>query len=140
MQKRTKKEVKSYIFWGIFPTAINYLVYLGCRDLFHIHYTACNVIAWLVAVLLSFFLNKKFVFESKSWAKEIVWKELGQFMTARIFSVIVETGLLFVLVEQLQLDDRITKIAVNILIIVANFFIGKLLIFKKKPAEGENAV
>ena len=137
MTDKTKQQIKSYILWGMLPTAINYIVYLLCRDVFLMHYTVCNVIAWLVAVLFSFYLNKRFVFQSYSWAKDVVFKELGQFMIARVFSVVAETGLLFLLVEQLSLDDRVTKVIVNVAIIIANFLIGKLLIFKKKP-EGEH--
>lgn len=137
MTDKTKQQIKSYILWGMLPTAINYIVYLLCRDVFLMHYTVCNVIAWLVAVLFSFYLNKRFVFQSYSWTKDVVFKELGQFMIARVFSVVAETGLLFLLVEQLSLDDRVTKVIVNIAIIIANFLIGKLLIFKKKP-EGEH--
>jgi len=140
MKDNTKRQVQSYILWGMLPTAINYIVYLLCRDVIHIHYAVGNVIAWLIAVLFSFYLNKRFVFQSKSWAGRIVLKELAQFMVARIFSVAAETGLLFLLVEQLHLDDRVTKVVVNILIIVANFFIGKLIIFKKKPAGQDDEV
>lgn len=139
MQNKTKKEIISYTICGIFPTAVNFIVYFLCRNVIGIHYIACNVIAWLVAVMLSFYLHKQFVFVSKSWAKTVVRKELCQFLIARIFSVIAETVLLFLLVEQIQLNDGIIKIIVNILITVANFFVGKR-IFKKKTTEEEHAV
>ena len=89
--------------------------------------------------------NKLFVFESKSWEKAVVVKELGAFVSARVFSLLVEELGLFVMIDLLRFDAwsidviimavsgaTIAKLAMQFVVIVLNYIFSKLVIFKKK--------
>ena len=125
------KELISYVFWGAATTAANYCVYFLCTQLLQIQYLVSNVLSWVAAVAFAFVVNKLFVFASKSWKAGIVLPELWKFVSARILSGVMETGILFLFVSVLSLPDGPVKVAAGVLVILLNYVISKWLIFKK---------
>ena len=126
------KELIAYVFWGAMTTAVNYCVYFLLTKLLLVNYLVSNVAAWVVAVVFAFVVNKLFVFDSKSWALKTVFAEGWKFLSARILSGALETGLLFLFVSVLKLPDGPVKIAVSILVVILNYLISKLFIFRRK--------
>lgn len=127
-----KYQIKSYVIFGILTTLINYIVYIIAVKLFNIYYVIGNIIAWVVAVLFAFVTNKFYVFRSKKKNFEIIFNEFYKFTIARILTGLMETGLLWVLVDFLKQSDLIMKIITNIFVIISNFILNKFLVFKKQ--------
>ena len=125
------KELILYGLWGVATTIVNFGVFFLCTRVWDIHYVIANVLAWTIAVLFAFWSNKCFVFESKSWAPRIAVPEFLKFTGARFFSGLLETGLLWLCVELLHFHDGVTKVAVSVLVVIANYIFSKLFIFHK---------
>ena len=125
------RELISYVFWGAATTAVNYIVYFAATELLHVHYVTSNILAWVLAVVFAFVVNKRLVFQSKSWAAKTVFPELWKFVSARILSGALETGILFLFVTVLQITHQPVKLAAGIIVIIFNYAVSKLLIFKK---------
>lgn len=125
------KELISYGFWGVATTVVNYIVYFLCTQGMHADYLLSNVIAWMAAVVFAFLVNKVFVFGSGSWKWETLFGELWKFVSTRVLSGAMETLALFIFVDLLHFSDGIIKIIVGILVILLNYVVSKLLIFKK---------
>ena len=125
------KELISYIFWGAASTAVNYGVYFLCTKPLQLDYLVSNAISWVVSVAFAFVVNKRFVFESKSMATKTVLSELWKFVSARIFTGVLETGILFVFVTLMHMNDSVIKIAASVIVIILNYVMSKLLIFNK---------
>ena len=123
--------VVSYIFWGGTTTFVNWLVYFTLAE--KIHYLAANGIAWVVSVTFSFLANRAFVFRSGSRGLAIL-KEGILFAASRLFSLGLETGLMWAGVEFLRIPRGIVKVAVAATIAVLNFLVGKFIVFRKKTA------
>ncbi len=124
------KELISYIVWGAATTGVNYAVYFLCTNLLHINYLVSNGFAWMAAVAFAFFVNKLFVFRSVSWNKKVVLAELWKFVSARIASGVLEFVLLFLFVDVAGIPDGPVKIAVGVIIVILNYIVSKLAIFK----------
>lgn len=84
------KEMILYLIMGVLATAVNLAVYaISVRPLKAIcpdqtvYIGGAKLIAWVVAVIFAFFTNKIWVFESRSWAPRIFWKEFISFIGAR---------------------------------------------------------
>lgn len=133
------KEMIMYLVFGVGTTAINWITYTllievcGMKQL-----TIANIIAWIVAVVFAYITNKLWVFESKSWKLDVVVKEAGMFLGARIFSGIFEIGL-FPLLMYLGLNQSlfgvegmVAKVLISVLVIVLNYVFSKLLVFRNK--------
>ncbi|MCI8698146.1 MAG: GtrA family protein [Oscillospiraceae bacterium] len=126
------REIVSYIFWGVMTTAVNYAAYFLLRNVFLVPLVAGNAAAWAVSVLFAYFVNKLFVFRSKDWAWRVALRELWQMVASRIFSLGLETGILWLFVEKLLLNEFIVKLAANVLVVIVNYVLSKFIIFNKK--------
>lgn len=130
--KNKFKETFLYLLFGIITTIINIICYYICYSNLELSNTLSNIIAWIVAVAIAFYTNKKWVYESKSFNKNIVINELITFIMARIATGILDIISMFILVDIMLCNAFLSKLLVNIIVIVINYITGKYLVFKKK--------
>lgn len=122
----------AYLFFGVLTTVVNYLVYLPFYLWLGIPSSVSNIISWTVAVAFAFLTNKPFVFKSNDWSKEVVLPELSRFVVCRAGSGLIETLILFTLVDCLKWDGVWTKLIVSGAIVILNYVGSKLLVFKNR--------
>lgn len=128
------KELISYIFWGGVTTVVNWGTYALCAGLLSITPNVSNIISWIAAVAVAYITNKLFVFENKSW--DDFGKELGLFLSARIFSGVIEIIGLPVLMNILDwgslfgIEGFGEKLILSVIVVVLNYFFSKFVIFK----------
>ena len=128
---KKNKEIINYLIFGGLTTLVSILIYALFAKIFLINYLISNVLSWIIAVMFAFITNKLFVFESKSKDKKIVFKEITNFFFFRIVSLIIEMIIMYVFVDLLSIDDLITKIIAQIIVILANYIFSKVFVFKK---------
>lgn len=153
------REIVSYVFFGVLTTAVNLVTFYLFKELFikigwsgvlnsaftslgwenaleflsdGSEYLDANTLAWVVGVLFAFFTNKLFVFESKSWSPAVAGKEFVAFVGARVFSFVVESVMMFVMVTVMGTKELIAKIIVAVVVVILNYVFSKLFIFKNK--------
>lgn len=129
------KKYKFIILYGIFgvlTTVINIVSYSLLFEVFGISNVVSNIIAWILSVLFAFITNKLWVFESKSFDFKILMKELGSFTACRAATGVLDLGIMFVGVDLLKGPAIILKIASNIIVIILNYVMSKIFVFKKK--------
>lgn len=122
------KEIINYLIFGGLTTLISIVTYALFAKVFNIDYLISNVLSWIIAVLFAYITNKMFVFESKS--KNDI-KEITSFFFFRIVSLIMEMIILYVFVDMLHIDDLVTKIIAQIIVIISNYIFSKVFVFKK---------
>ena len=123
------KELFLYGIGGVLTTVVNYLG----LELWNMNYLLANTLAWAAAVIFSYCVNRKLVFESKrGWAGEFV-----SFAGLRLVTLAVENLLLFLLIGQLHVSSPASKIAVSILTVLGNYIICKKHIFQAGKAKRE---
>lgn len=132
--KELLKKYKFIILYGIFgvlTTIINIVTYALCYDMFNISNVVSNIIAWVLSVLFAFITNKIWVFESKCFDFKIFIKELWNFIVCRLATGALDLGIMYVGVDLLKGPALILKIASNIIVIILNYVMSKLFVFKK---------
>ena len=131
----TTPEMISYIIFGVLTTAVNVVSYGLLRPVLPFrtdwNVLVANTIAWVLSVAFAFITNKLFVFKSKSFAAGIFWRELTTFVGARLFSLAVDELGMFLLVNVLTWNDWVAKIIMNVIVVIINYILSKLIIFKK---------
>ena len=136
MIKKLWFKYKELFFYGVFgvgATVINIVSYRILANTFGKKYfLIANIIAWILAFIFAFITNKLFVFESKSWEVKIAIKEFVGFLSARLATGILDTVLMWLFVSVISLDDTLSKIIINILVIIINYIASKFFIFKKE--------
>jgi putative flippase GtrA len=90
-----------------------------------------NVIAWLLSVLFAYITNRKYVFNSKATSLNGKIKEITSFYVCRLLTFGVDMLSMYILIDLININDMISKIIANIIVIVLNYIFSKLIIFKK---------
>ena len=88
-----------------------------------------NILSWGLSVVFAYFTNRWFVFHSKNKNKI---NEFLKFTGSRVLTLLLDSGLMVLGVEYLKIDDLITQILVQIIIVISNYIISKLIVFKKE--------
>ena len=131
IKKLLHRETITYLIAGVLTTILNIVVFKGC-NLMGIQYLISNVIAWIVAVIFAFVVNKLYVFQSKSWASGIVRKEFAAFISCRLLSLAFDMLFMLVTVSYFHMNEDLAKILSNCFVVVMNYVASKLFIFKNK--------
>ncbi len=125
------KEIINYLIFGGLTTLVSIVTYALFTKLFLINYLISNVLSWIIAVLFAFITNKLFVFESKSKDKKLVTKEMTNFFFFRIVSLGIEMVIMYIFVDLLSINDLITKVIAQVIVILSNYIFSKVFVFKK---------
>ena len=133
------KEVLLYLIFGVLTTAVNYIIFTVCVLWFPVDVYVSNIIAWIGAVLFAYFTNRSIVFASAAKGAKELFREIVAFYGARFFSLLVETALMFVFIDLLHINEFITKLILQVVVIVLNYIFSKFLIFRKKKTVTEPA-
>lgn len=124
------KEIIWYGFFGVLTTLVN-IISFYFLDKTGMNVYLNNFIAWFLSVLFAFITNKLYVFNSKSLDKKVVIKEICSFFFFRILSLGIDMAGMYICISLLNIGKMISKIIMNIIVIVANYIFSKIFIFKK---------
>ncbi len=138
------EEIINYLIIGILTTVVNLAVkyallftVLNASDATQLQIAV--VISWVVACIFAYITNRKIVFKSKS--KKIL-NEFTAFVSARLFTLFLEMLIMFIFVTLLKLDSDlwvvVWSLVAQIVVIVVNYVLSKLVIFKKEKKDEEN--
>lgn len=93
-----------------------------------------EIISWFLAVTFAYVTNRIFVFKSKTSGSKCV-KEILNFFKGRIATQLIQMFIMWFFVTLLKLDSNIWVLAFTLVCqviqIVLNYVISKLLVFKK---------
>ena len=126
------REIIMYLIFGVLTTAVSLVVYYLCTNTFlnatdAFQLQIANVISWFFSVLFAFVTNRLFVFKSDGkWTFEML-----KFYSSRVTTLLLDMLLMFVLATAVGIDDFISKIVVQFVVIAANYILSKLLVFKE---------
>lgn len=128
------KEGINYLIFGGLTTLLSLIVYyvltntiINPKDAVQLQ--IANVISWICGFLFAYFTNRKYVFESKT---KNVLKEFFSFFLSRISTLLLDMLIMYVFVTALNYNDQVFKIISQIAVIVSNYLLSKLIVFKKE--------
>ena len=145
----------TFVGWGVY-----YAVLLGGRGIFDIPaeetasvryvalYTSAQIIQWVCAVLFAFFTNRAWVFTEAEKSTSL-WKQLLPFAGGRVITLgldyVITFGLTLglgalipawtaaeLLGKTVNLCELASKVVAAVVVIVCNYVISKLFVFKNK--------
>ena len=124
------REVLSYLLFGGLTTLVNIVSFFILRKV-NLEIFISNGIAWVISVLFSFITNKLFVFESKGKSRKENIRELVSFFGFRLLSLVIDMGAIYLFINVLNINELVSKVLANIIVIIVNYIFSKLFIFKK---------
>ena len=124
------KSVLMYLFFGVCTTGINIVVYWLFYTFLSFSNVVSTILSWVISVLFAYITNKLWVFESRSFDKQVLLYEIPTFFGARLISGVIDLGIMFVFVDILFFPAMIVKIISNVFVVIFNYIASKLVIFK----------
>ena len=126
------RELIAYLIVGGLTTLVSLAVYYGCVLTFldprvPVQLQAANVLSWVASVTFAYFANRRFVFRSRS---RNIPAEAARFYAGRVGTLLLDMAVMFLGVTVLGQNDKLVKLADQIIIIIANYVISKLFVFK----------
>lgn len=140
------REPVLYLVFGAATTLVNLVLFWGLNFLVGEEaYLITNIIATVLAILFAYVTNKLFVFTSRSWSLSVLKREIPSFFGARAFTFLLEEGGLWLFIDvwgagNLQISvfslvisgTMLTKLVLQVIVILLNYVFSKFLIFAKK--------
>lgn len=125
------KSILLYIFFGGLTTIVSIGSFILFEDGLHIHALLANILSWVCAVSFAYVTNRIWVFASKAKGVQII-KEMVAFFAGRLLTLGLEEALLLVFVTWLAFDSTLIKVLAQIVVLVLNYVISKVLVFRSK--------
>ncbi|HDF1798548.1 TPA: flippase GtxA [Staphylococcus aureus] len=120
---QTHAEILKFIIVGGINTLNYYVVYLLLLKLLHIEYMISHITGFLVAFVISYYLNCYFVYRVKP-----TWRKFISFPITQIVNVSLQTVLLYVFVSWLNLPTEIAPFAGLVITIPITFVLSKWIL------------
>ena len=123
------KEILLYLFFGG-------LTFIGSYAFFEISIKLepliANIFSWILAVLFAYITNRIWVFENTARNFADICKEISSFFGGRIVTLVMEEFILYAGIEILSVNSIVVKVIGQIIVIVSNYFISKVLVFRSR--------
>ena len=133
------KSVILYIIFGGLTTVVDwtvsFLLYYLWGDAIEatpVLLHGANVIAWVAAVAFAYITNRIWVFESKRRGFLPILGEIGAFAGGRVLTLLLQEAIMAVFCTWRGLNEYLFKIIAAVLVVILNYFISKLFVFRKK--------
>lgn len=125
------KEILLYLFFGGLTMIVSIVSYAICNLVFGIDVLVANIISWLLAVMFSFYTNRIWVFQASTNSISGFLKQMVSFYSGRVVTLIIEEIILFIFITYLQYNSMVVKIIAQVVVVILNYVISKLWVFKK---------
>ena len=126
----TKEEFIYYLIFGFLASFVNIFTYWLLANTLEFSTVTSNTMAIILSVVFAYITNKEFVFKSKRATNIEGIKECIQFFLGRGFTGLIDTTLLYIGVDILNINDLLMKFVSSIIVVVLNYIISKIFIFK----------
>lgn len=138
------KSVILYIIFGGLTTVIDWgvsflLYYLwgDAIDATPILLHGANVVAWVAAVAFAYVTNRIWVFESRRRGFLPILGEIAAFAGGRVTTLVLQEIIMAVFCTWLGFNEYITKLIAAVFVVILNYFISKIFVFRKQKTGGQ---
>jgi len=94
-------------------------------------YFVANLFSLLAGKVWGYFVNKRFVYRTKTQNVFDLVKEIFRYSFARGATGFIDYFGLIILVEIFYFDERISKYFLTSIVILLNYIFGKFIVFKR---------
>ncbi len=96
------------------------------------------LLSWICSVTFAFVTNRLFVFQSEAKKAGVV-RECVTFFLSRVFTLAVDLVIMFLLVDLTGIENGLyefaAKVLSNVVVLVLNYVLSKVFVFRKKKEE-----
>ncbi|NIF76620.1 GtrA family protein [Paraburkholderia sp. Cy-641] len=120
------KQLVRFLLVGAFNTGFGYCIIFFCMYALKLAPEFSNFIGYAIALGVSYVLNRRFTFESKSKRRG----EVARFLVVFLIAYVSNLLLLIFLVRVVQIDKGVSQILSGVLYVGLSFLMNKYYVFK----------
>ncbi|MCM1326351.1 MAG: GtrA family protein [Bacteroidales bacterium] len=118
---------------GAINTILSYLITNGCYYIFHLHEQICNLINFVITVLISYLLNSRFVFREKEEDGQPWYKALAKVYASYALTELLLMGVLLYIEERRLGIPHYIATFINLCVTVPiNFILNKFWAYRNR--------
>lgn len=125
------KELLLYLLFGGLSFVLNIVLFVLLNRGLLINEHIANVVCWIVCVLFQFVTNRLWVFDGRTTSLPALIKQMLTFFGGRIATLGIEEAILAIFITWLHFNSVVVKIVAQVVVIVLNYVISKVIVFKK---------
>ena len=128
IKKLYASDVVRYVFFGGCTTLVNLVSFFLLRQA-GVQRDLANVISIILAILFAYVVNSKFVFQDKCETLRDHIQPFMKFISARLVTMVIEVGGVWLLVEILRMNDMMGKFITQFIVLALNYIFSKFFVF-----------
>ena len=128
IKKLYASSVVRYVFFGGCTTLVNLISFYVLRKL-RVGLNIANVISIILAILFAYVVNSRFVFQDKCQTLADHIRPFCKFIRARLMTMGIEIGGVWLLVAKLGMNDMVGKFATQFIVLILNYVFSKFFVF-----------
>ena len=128
IKKLYASSVVRYVFFGGCTTLVNLISFYVLRKLM-VGLNIANVISIILAILFAYVVNSRFVFQDKCQTLADHIRPFCKFISARLMTMVIEVGGVWLLVAKLGMNDMVGKFATQFIVLILNYVFSKFFVF-----------
>lgn len=156
---RKYEDVILYIVFGVLTTVVSFVTQFLASGCLGTPVMVSTSISWVCAVTFAYVTNRKYVFKSEEHGAAGIAAEAARFYGARIATYFMEVLIMVLCADKFSgffinlmnlesldytsgpvsafrdpagLNEMIFKLIANVIILISNYILSKLLVFRKK--------
>lgn len=153
------EDIILYIIFGVLTTAVSFITQFAASGFLGTSVIVSTSISWVCAVTFAYVTNRKFVFKSQDRGAAKIAAEAARFYGARVATYFLEVLMMYLCADRFSgffiklmnleslnyssgvfapfrdaagLNEMIFKLTANVIILISNYILSKLLVFRKK--------
>lgn len=115
---------------GVGNTLVNWSIFI-ILNAFGVYYIISNIIAYIIATINSYIWNSSWVFK---YGQGLNINTSVKFFILNLVGLTVNTTIMYILVDILNFNKFIALVIASIFVVIMNYTINKLWVFKEKNA------
>ena len=134
LPERAKKysQFIRFLVAGAFVVTVNLSILYFLTSIVGVYYLISNIVAFLVAFTISFFLQKSWTFNDRS--RDLMHMQLPLYLGVQLVNLACNTALMYGFVEYLHIWYILSQAIISFCLAMAIFFVNKRWIFKPRAA------
>ena len=131
MSKKSALKVVRFCISGLIGVIFGFITLYGLTEYVGLWYLLSAIVTFILTDVIGFIIKKFWVFEDKDIKK--TQKQLFLYFFLSIIYLMTNTGLLYVLVEYLQIQYIVSQIILSIILSFPSYFISQYIFPAQKP-------
>lgn len=134
---KKNKEMLLYLFFGGLSFIVSVATYAFFNVTVGMTAVIANIWSWIITVLFAFLTNRIWVFAAPTETILDFVKQMISFYAGRVVTLVIEEVILYVGIDVMGGNSIVVKVIAQVIVIVLNYVISKLWIFKKDEEVAE---